>query len=108
ALVSLHPPPTPTLYPLSLHDALPIWGLRKACPDQPDDHTLVNSLAALRRGRGLRPGQKALLVIDQFEQWLLARRGEEDTELVAGSEEHPPELQPPTNLASPLLLSKKN
>jgi serine/threonine protein kinase/formylglycine-generating enzyme required for sulfatase activity/tetratricopeptide (TPR) repeat protein len=58
-------------------------GLRKACPDLPADHTLVDSLAALRRGRILGPGQKVLLVIDQFEQCLLARRGEEDTELVA-------------------------
>ena len=31
----------------------------------------------------LRPGQKVLLVLDQFEQWLHARRGEQDTELVA-------------------------
>ena len=29
------------------------------------------------------PGQKVLLVLDQFEQWLFARRGEENTELVA-------------------------
>jgi hypothetical protein len=58
-------------------------GLRKACPALPADHTLVDSTAALRRGRVLGPGQKALLVIDQFEQWLIARRGEEDTELVA-------------------------
>jgi formylglycine-generating enzyme required for sulfatase activity/tetratricopeptide (TPR) repeat protein len=58
-------------------------GLRKACPDQAGGQTLVDSLAALRRGRDLRRGQKILLVIDQFEQWLLARRGEEDTELVA-------------------------
>ena len=58
-------------------------GLRKACPDLPADCTLVDSMAALRRGRVVRPGEKALLVIDQFEQWMLARRGEEDTELVA-------------------------
>ena len=31
----------------------------------------------------LRPGQKVLLVLDQFEQWLHARRGEDNTELVA-------------------------
>src|SRR5262249_32778092 len=59
-------------------------GLRRACPDLPADHTLVDAMAALRRGRGVRPGEKALLVLDQFEQWLLARRGEEDRELVAG------------------------
>ena len=29
------------------------------------------------------PGQKVLLVLDQFEQWLFARRDEQDTELVA-------------------------
>ncbi len=58
-------------------------GLRKACPDLPAGRDLVDSLAALRRGRVLRPGQKVLLVLDQFEQWLFARRGEENTELVA-------------------------
>ena len=31
----------------------------------------------------LRSGQKVLLVLDQFEQWLHAKRGEENTELVA-------------------------
>ena len=44
---------------------------------------LVDALASLRRGRLLRPGQKVLLVIDQFEQWLFARRDESNTELVA-------------------------
>jgi serine/threonine protein kinase/formylglycine-generating enzyme required for sulfatase activity len=58
-------------------------GLRKVCPNLPAGHALVDSLAALRRGRVVRPGEKALLVIDQFEQWLLAQRGKEDTELVA-------------------------
>jgi eukaryotic-like serine/threonine-protein kinase len=58
-------------------------GLCKACPDLPAEGSLVDALAALRRGRVLRPGQKVLLVLDQFEQWLFARRGEEDTELVA-------------------------
>jgi serine/threonine protein kinase len=58
-------------------------GMRKAYPDLPAEHTLVDAMAALRRGRVLRPGQKALLVIDQFEQWLLERRGDADTELVA-------------------------
>ena len=31
----------------------------------------------------MRPEQKLLLVLDQFEQWLHAKRGEENTELVA-------------------------
>ncbi len=33
-------------------------------------------------GRFLKPGQKVLLVLDQFEQWLHAKRSEENTELV--------------------------
>jgi hypothetical protein len=43
---------------------------------------LVETLAALRRGRGLPSGQKALIVLDQFEQWLHAHRDQESTELV--------------------------
>jgi formylglycine-generating enzyme required for sulfatase activity len=43
----------------------------------------VESLAAVRKGRVLPSGQKVLLVLDQFEQWLHAKRGEQDTELVA-------------------------
>ena len=58
-------------------------GLRKACPQLPQGLGLVDSLANLRRGRILRPERKVLLVLDQFEQWLHARRGEENTELVA-------------------------
>ncbi len=59
-------------------------GLRKVCPDLPAEHGLSStSLAALRRGQVLRPGQKVLLVLDQFEQWLFARRSEPNTELVA-------------------------
>jgi serine/threonine protein kinase len=58
-------------------------GLRKVCPDLPGGLNLVDSLAAVRKGRSLRSGQKILLVLDQFEQWLHARRAEQDTELVA-------------------------
>ncbi len=57
-------------------------GLRKHCPDLPNDLGPVEALAALRRGRFLEAGQKVLLVLDQFEQWLHAKRSEEDTELV--------------------------
>jgi serine/threonine protein kinase/formylglycine-generating enzyme required for sulfatase activity/tetratricopeptide (TPR) repeat protein len=57
--------------------------LRRACPDLAPGLGLVETLAALRRGKTLRPGQKVLLVLDQFEQWLFARRDETDTELVA-------------------------
>jgi eukaryotic-like serine/threonine-protein kinase len=57
--------------------------LRKACPEIPRGLGPVNSLAHVRRGRILRPERKVLLVLDQFEQWLHARRCEENTELVA-------------------------
>jgi eukaryotic-like serine/threonine-protein kinase len=58
-------------------------GLRKASPELAHTLGLVDSLANLRRGRILHPERKVLLVLDQFEQWLFAKRGEENTELVA-------------------------
>ncbi len=58
-------------------------GLGKVCPELSRKLGLVDSLANLRRGRILPPERKVLLVLDQFEQWLFAKRGEENTELVA-------------------------
>src|SRR5262249_32212262 len=58
-------------------------GVRKVCPELPRSAGLVDSLANLRRGRLLPPKRKVLLVLDQFEQWLHARRAEENAELVA-------------------------
>ncbi len=57
-------------------------GLRKACPDLPASDDTIEALAALRRGRVLRPGEKVLIVIDQFEQWLFAHKGDDRPELV--------------------------
>jgi serine/threonine protein kinase/formylglycine-generating enzyme required for sulfatase activity len=57
-------------------------GLRRQLPDLPSNLGLVESLAALRRGRFLASGQKVLLVLDQFEQWLHAKSKEGHTELV--------------------------
>jgi serine/threonine protein kinase len=57
--------------------------LRKVCPDLVPGLGLVETLAVLRRGKALRPGQKVVLVLDQFEQWLFARRNETGTALVA-------------------------
>jgi eukaryotic-like serine/threonine-protein kinase len=53
-------------------------GLRKQLPELPHDLGLVETLTALRR----REGQKVVIVLDQFEQWLHAHRSEQDTELV--------------------------
>jgi serine/threonine protein kinase len=55
--------------------------LRKRCQSLPNDLDLKESLAALRRGQGLAPGQKLLIVLDQFEQWLHANGKVENTEL---------------------------
>jgi eukaryotic-like serine/threonine-protein kinase len=57
-------------------------GLRRQLPDLPGNLSLGDSVAGLRRGRYLEAGQKVLLVLDQFEQWLHAKRTEENTELV--------------------------
>lgn len=57
-------------------------GLRKRCPALPSQLGLKEALAALRRGQGLPAGKKVLLVLDQFEQWLHARREDRGAELV--------------------------
>jgi serine/threonine protein kinase/formylglycine-generating enzyme required for sulfatase activity len=59
-----------------------VKGLRKHCPGLPADLGLAETVAAVRRGRGPGEGRKVLLVLDQFEQWLQARRGEQRSELV--------------------------
>ncbi len=57
-------------------------GLHSRCPGLDEGLGLVESLATLRDGRGLAPGQKVLLVLDQFEQWLHARGAGPGEELV--------------------------
>jgi serine/threonine protein kinase/formylglycine-generating enzyme required for sulfatase activity len=57
-------------------------GLRKRCVALPDNLSLKTTLAALRRGQGIPVGKKVVIVLDQFEQWLHAKKQEEDTELV--------------------------
>jgi serine/threonine protein kinase/formylglycine-generating enzyme required for sulfatase activity len=56
--------------------------LHKRCPALATELGLKVMLAALRQGQGPPAGQKVLIVIDQFEQWLHARKDEENTELV--------------------------
>jgi serine/threonine protein kinase/formylglycine-generating enzyme required for sulfatase activity len=80
-----------------LEDRL-LRGLRKHCPDLPAGLGLTDSLAALRRGSsagaaslrvepgGSPAGRKVLIVLDQFEQWLHARRAG------SGSDRSGPEL----------------
>jgi serine/threonine protein kinase/formylglycine-generating enzyme required for sulfatase activity len=53
-------------------------GLRKRLPELSEDLGLADTLAALRRGQG----NKVVIIIDQFEQWLHAHRADADAELV--------------------------
>jgi eukaryotic-like serine/threonine-protein kinase len=61
-----------------------VSGEGSAPPPMPlsDNPGLKETLAALRRGQGIPAGKKVLIVLDQFEQWLHARKEEENTELV--------------------------
>jgi hypothetical protein len=59
-----------------------LTGLLRQVLDLPRGLHLVKALSALRQGRYLEPGQKVLLVMDRFEQWLHGKRNEEHTELV--------------------------
>jgi serine/threonine protein kinase/formylglycine-generating enzyme required for sulfatase activity len=56
-------------------------GLRKRCMALPANLGLKETVAALRQGRGIPVGDKVLIVIDQFEQWLHGQK-EHSTELV--------------------------
>ena len=54
--------------------------VQKRCPHLPATTSLSETLQLLRRGHGLAAGQKVLIVLDQFEQWLDANhelRGQE-------------------------------
>src|SRR5262249_39048054 len=57
-------------------------GLRKRCRALPANLGVKETLAALRRGQGIQAGKKVLIILDQFEQWLHAKREEQNTELV--------------------------
>jgi formylglycine-generating enzyme required for sulfatase activity len=56
--------------------------LRRRCAGLPDGLGLTETLALLRRGRGVSEGRKVVLLLDQFEQWLYAHREMSNTELV--------------------------
>jgi serine/threonine protein kinase/formylglycine-generating enzyme required for sulfatase activity/tetratricopeptide (TPR) repeat protein len=64
-------------------EARMLKALRKVCHELPPGMDLVDSLAAVRRGQVMQPGQKALLIIDQFEQWLFGRGDEQNSGVVA-------------------------
>ena len=49
-------------------------GLRKRCAGLSDNLSLKETMAALRRGQGIPVGKNVLIVLDQFEQWLHAKK----------------------------------
>jgi serine/threonine protein kinase/formylglycine-generating enzyme required for sulfatase activity len=57
-------------------------GLRKRCPGLLAILGLKASMRALRRGQGVPDGKKVLIVLDQFEQWLHAKKGAARNELI--------------------------
>jgi len=56
-------------------------GLRKWCPALPNNLGLKETLAALRRGQSIPVGKKVVIILDQFEQWLHAKKGETNIDL---------------------------
>jgi hypothetical protein len=56
--------------------------LRKHCPEADADLGLKDTVAALRRGQAIPAGTQVLIILDQFEQWLHAKREQQNTELV--------------------------
>ncbi len=57
-------------------------GLRKRLPDLPGNLSLNETLADIRRGQGIPLGKKVVIFLDQFEQWLHAKKNDPKTELV--------------------------
>ena len=61
-----------------------LHGCRKRCAVGDDVLDLRATLAALRQGRGLAPGKKVVIILDQFEQWLHAKQDDDFSDLVQG------------------------
>ena len=57
-------------------------GLRRRLRALPLNLGLKETLAVMRRGKGIPVGKKVLIVLDQFEQWLHAKKEQQNTELV--------------------------
>jgi serine/threonine protein kinase len=64
-------------------DARLLRSVRTVCPGLPTELGLAETLAALRRGEGLAPRRKLLLVLDQLEQYLHGLVPQNSSELVA-------------------------
>src|SRR5205807_9805445 len=105
---SLNHPATSEIYPLSLHDALPISD-RRAARDAPgidDVHPPLREVPRADRKLGVR---KSRAVNDQISIARIGVANPRDGYLIVDgrSEEHTSELQSPCNLVCRLLLEKK-
>src|SRR5690606_40909321 len=89
------PPSSPAIYPLSLHDALPIFGGADADP------------AGAAEGLAQLDGRRADPAGAGMDQGFLTRLQASQLEQVERSEEHTSELQSRENLVCRLLLEKK-
>src|SRR5205814_10169271 len=102
-LFSSTPPPTPTIYPLSLHDALPISDAERAAEGRADGGADSRDLVL-----GLERADAEVLVPREL---LEDRRGGSDRIRAEKdrqrSEEHTSELQSLRHLVCRLLLEKK-
>ncbi|MBM82567.1 MAG: serine/threonine protein kinase [Planctomycetaceae bacterium] len=56
--------------------------LRMCCPNIPPAAALMDVMSDIRRGKYLSDGQKIVIFIDQFEQWLHANANNESNDLV--------------------------
>ncbi|MBI3865504.1 MAG: serine/threonine-protein kinase, partial [Planctomycetia bacterium] len=76
-VIAIHVEATPDETELRL-----LGSLRKRFPEIDAGLNLKQTFVAVRRGQGLEHGRKALIVLDQFEQWLHARKEDSESELV--------------------------
>src|SRR5205085_11551018 len=103
-----HHPPTPSIYTLSLHDALPIWHLAAMTKLGEGTRMLTVNLGTGR-------GHSVLEMVDAFGkasgrsipyQIVERRPGDLAENFADRSEEHTSELQSQSNLVCRLLLEK--
>src|SRR5207248_7147216 len=106
--ISFHRPASPTIYTLSLHDALPISHHIARQPEvpRPEHRAVDREVPDERDGRAGRPGdpERHELGIECLRE---ATSGDPVHAHARRSEEHTSELQSPYDLVCRLLLEKK-
>src|SRR5207249_9220374 len=101
-------PPSPTeLYPLSLHDALPISGAQRVERQQADARRAVDHAPVVRLPHRVQRLKQPILATGSAGEDLLERRQLDVRRREVRSEEHTSELQSRFDLVCRLLLEKK-